>query len=182
MFTGFIPKPKFSEPTNTNSSNSSTSNNPVTNKPKPLNPSEYRPGNVMRLTNNPLTNNVNSSTTSGIGLPIRNSSVGDFANVIKSHSRTSSYECSSASAAFHYQSPQYFAHPKNQTNEIKQMKTDLGILLADSCSIDGTHIEKNSNQVNLIVGHHNWISVAYTHVVCCYKLKDCVGWQLVILE
>ena len=34
-------------------------------------------------------------------------------------------------------------------------------------------------QVNIIAGHHNWIAVAYPHFVCCYKLKDGIGWQMV---
>jgi hypothetical protein len=82
-------------------------------------------------------------------------------------------------------------HSRNQSLELKQMKTDLGILLTDVGG--GSHANRdvggagtannqtiNGNlQVNLIVGHHNWISVAYAHYVCCYKLKDGMGWQLV---
>ena len=85
-------------------------------------------------------------------------------------------------------------HSRNQSLELKQMKTDLGILLTDFGG--GSHANRevaggigsgtvnnhtlNGNlQVNLIVGHHNWISVAYAHYVCCYKLKDGMGWQLV---
>lgn len=54
----------------------------------------------------------------------------------------------------------------------------LGILLTDFSSLQ-LFKETNNIQVNLIVGHLNWISVAYSHFVCCYKLKDGIGWQLV---
>lgn len=178
LFTGFIPKPKLTESTTNNfPNNTNQSNFPPGKSSKPTNPGEYRPGNVLRLNNNTLINSGSSSngasTTNpanmaGIGHS-RTSSVTDFVN--KSHSRTSSFECSSSNA-YLYQ-PNHFSHSRNQSLEIKQMKTDL-----DSCSIDGTYLEKNSNQVNIIVGHHNWISVAYLHVVCCYKLKDGIGWQL----
>lgn len=107
----------------------------------------------------------------------RNSSV-DFVNtnIKKSHSRQSSYECSSM---HHYQQAYNSnTNARNQTLEHKQMKTDLGILLSDS-STERPTFKDNNCQVNLIVGNHNWISIAYPHFVCCYKLKDGLGWQLV---
>ena len=57
----------------------------------------------------------------------RNSSV-DFLNTKKSHSRKSSYECSSNMFCYQQMTP-HFANQgqRNQMNEIKQMKTDLGI-------------------------------------------------------
>lgn len=32
--------------------------------------------------------------------------------------------------------------------------------------------------VRLVCGHHNWIAVAYTHFLVCYRLKEASGWQL----
>ena len=46
------------------------------------------------------------------------------------------------------------------------------------CDKSDRSLKDNGLQVNLIAGHHNWISVAYPHFVCCYKLKDGVGWQM----
>ena len=34
-------------------------------------------------------------------------------------------------------------------------------------------------RVNLIKAHHNWILIAYPHLVTCHKFKDAGGWQLV---
>ena len=86
-------------------------------------------------------------------------------------------------------------HSRNQSLELKQIKTDLGILLADGSShhhmpthhtnaaINNSNSNnKNHNStlpVNLISGHLNWIVVAYTHFVTCYRLKDGSLWQLV---
>ncbi len=122
------------------------------------------------------------------------------------HSRQSSNEV--LNFVYNYPSAADFAnqhyhattrtHSRNQSMELKQMKTDLGILLsgggggggADShhssaSSHYGGALAKNGTsnmQVNVIVGHHNWIAVAYTHFVCCYKLKDGMGWQLVSIR
>ena len=53
-----------------------------------------------------------------------------------------------------------------------------GILFTDFSSQH--HSKENTNiQANLLVGHLNWITVAYSHFVCCYKLKEGMGWQLV---
>ncbi|XP_033110842.1 BTB/POZ domain-containing protein KCTD3-like [Anneissia japonica] len=30
-----------------------------------------------------------------------------------------------------------------------------------------------------VTGHHGWIAVAYAHFVCCYRIKESSGWQLV---
>lgn len=34
-------------------------------------------------------------------------------------------------------------------------------------------------RVQIIKAHSNWICVSYAHFLCCYRLKDSVGWQLV---
>ncbi|XP_051934094.1 SH3KBP1-binding protein 1 [Hippocampus zosterae] len=33
--------------------------------------------------------------------------------------------------------------------------------------------------VRIICGHHNWIAVAYSHFVACYRVKESTGWQQV---
>ena len=34
-------------------------------------------------------------------------------------------------------------------------------------------------KVIIIRGHHNVLAVAYAHCVCCYRLEDSVGWELI---
>jgi len=157
-----------------------------------------KPGNVLRLSNTSipnLRNNNNSNPNQSNEYPgmkqvlktndspqttglmhSRNSSV-DIVNTNKqSHSRKSSYECSSN--IYHYQQQQQQQqHNRNQSIELKQMKTDLGILLTENVA-ELSNFKDNQYQVNLIVGNHNWISIAYPHFVCCYKLKEGLGWQL----
>lgn len=154
------------------------------------------------------TNGNNSNATHS-----RNSSIDFLINVNnKTHSRKSSYEILSgnnyaaAVAAHHYASPAT-SHSRNQSLDLKQMKTDLGILLNNNNSnnninnnVSSAMNSNNSNlyasnsqiyqtinqtkeatniQVNIITGHHNWIAVAHPHFVTCYKMKDGIGWQLV---
>lgn len=107
-----------------NSSTSALANNTSCKPTKATNSSENRPGNVMRLSSNqPLSNTATAATNSTINTHSRNSSVTDFVNANKSHSRTSSHEWSSG--GYHYQSG-YYSHSRNQSVEIKQMKNDLG--------------------------------------------------------
>lgn len=165
-----------------------------------------KPGNVLRLSNSSIpamTNSTSSKANNGASLSqssqltnecskstimshSRNSSV-DFVNannLKKSHSRKSSYECSSTNLYHMHTSMSggcggYGAGARvNQQLELKQAKTDLGILLSENTT-DRPCLKENNCQVNLIVGNHNWISVAYPHFVCVYKLKDGLGWQLV---
>ncbi|XP_038073163.1 BTB/POZ domain-containing protein KCTD3-like [Patiria miniata] len=35
------------------------------------------------------------------------------------------------------------------------------------------------HRVLIVSGHHNWIVLAYAHFVCCYRIKESTGWQLV---
>lgn len=116
----------------------------------------------------------------------------------KTHSRKSSYEILSTttgaypSAAHHYSATQ--SHSRNQSLDLKQMKTDLGILLnhnplatyasngqlyQSNAANNGQNKELSNAQVNIIAGHHNWIAIAYPHFAACYKMKDGIGWQLV---
>ena len=118
LFTGFIPAPKCPEAHNTNSK-----------IPNPNNATIHKPGNVLRVSNNtvlPSTSAAACATVAGTAVThTRNSSV-DFVNVNKkSHSRTSSFECSNASL-HHYTPSHYSSHSRNQSVEFKQIKSDLG--------------------------------------------------------
>ncbi|KAI9564726.1 hypothetical protein GHT06_008467 [Daphnia sinensis] len=45
----------------------------------------------------------------------------------------------------------------------------------------GLHVRSSIDplRVNLIKAHHNWILIAYAHMITCHKFKDAGGWQLV---
>ncbi len=34
-------------------------------------------------------------------------------------------------------------------------------------------------RVRLLRAHHNSVAVAYYNFVCCYRMKDSLGWQLI---
>jgi hypothetical protein len=56
-----------------------------------------------------------------------------------------------------------------------------GMLQPPSDSIlfgDGELFTPGSKQVLSIVGHQNWLAVAYCRCVCCYNVKELVGWKL----
>jgi hypothetical protein len=101
-------------------------------------------------------------------------SAGDFAN---QHYHTTMM---SQGGQSQQQQQQQRTHSRNTSMDLKQMKSDLGILLSEQCHSGGSGSGSSVHQVNVIVGHHNWIAVAYAHYVCCYKLKDGMGWQMVI--
>jgi hypothetical protein len=111
LFTGFIPKPKFIESNSYKSSKQQS------------NTGDNRAGNRLPSTASATTSNTPNSA---ITAHSRNSSVTDFMNSKKSHSRTSSYEWT-----YHYQAAaasagHYSANSRNQSIEIKQLKSDLG--------------------------------------------------------
>jgi hypothetical protein len=156
LFTGFIPTPQIPQCaiTNGGTSNNGASlanSKLVTSQDLMNSKNASKPGNVLRLSNssipttptNPIRsiNNNNSAEFSSPQQSLksndpsasnnhpthsRNSSV-DFVNTKKSHSRKSSYECSS-NMFFYPQTTPHFANlgQRNQLNEIRQMKTDLG--------------------------------------------------------
>lgn len=177
--------------------------------------SGIKPGNVHRINNSMTASNYSGKTLDVKGsIHSRNSSI-DYITPAKpcssymTHSRKSSSETSAnfngnsysnntSNVANNNNPNSSFSkcHSRNQSLELKQIKTDLGIILTDLAGSTGNRSsqqEQNSHQhqqqqkdantnnhlqVNLIVGHLNWISVAYSHFVCCYKLKDGMGWQL----
>ena len=122
LFTGFIPSPTI--PSNQNSFKS------LSNKPSTSTADGSKPGQVLRLNNN---SQIISSTHAPVNVQSpspchshsRNSSA-DFLNTSKmSHSRKSSYETTNL---YHYSThvSQNCQHVTNNSNEIKQIRSDLG--------------------------------------------------------
>ncbi|XP_033629547.1 BTB/POZ domain-containing protein KCTD3-like isoform X1 [Asterias rubens] len=54
--------------------------------------------------------------------------------------------------------------------EPRSVRTDLDIPM-ETCT--------DPRRVLIVAGHHNWIALAYAHFVCCYRIKESTGWQLV---
>lgn len=210
LFTGFIstptnlPQSSSSSSSSSNGTNSySTSINQINNNQttinkiiKTNNETLCRPGNVMRLNPNNTSGTIN-------GIHSRNSSIDFLINANnKTHSRKSSYEIITSSSSsggagggVTATAPNHYSvassHSRNQSLDLKQIKTDLGILLNNNNSnnsasnnqlynqtINNNQIKETNVQVNIITGHHNWIAVAHPHFVTCYKMKDGLGWQL----
>uniref|UniRef100_F6ZIL7 SH3KBP1-binding protein 1 n=1 Tax=Monodelphis domestica TaxID=13616 RepID=F6ZIL7_MONDO len=55
----------------------------------------------------------------------------------------------------------------------------LGRLLEDKAPMPSSGSPDEPGMVRLVCGHHNWIAVAYTQFLVCYRLKETSGWQLV---
>jgi hypothetical protein len=133
-----------------------------------------RPGNVMRLTSSQQARPSQSALASG---HTRNSSM-DFVVNKKCHSRKSSDEnflqMSSATSSCgsdvsgNSTLNQQQQHARNKSLDLKQIKTELGILLSNDnlANSNGSLFNANTNhvvdvnsmQVNIIVGHQNWIA------------------------
>ncbi|XP_072023843.1 BTB/POZ domain-containing protein KCTD3-like isoform X2 [Amphiura filiformis] len=54
--------------------------------------------------------------------------------------------------------------------EPRHLKSDLDIPL---------DMYPDPRKVLIATGHHNWIALAYAHFICCYRIKESTGWQLV---
>uniref|UniRef100_A0A8C2MC29 SH3KBP1-binding protein 1 n=1 Tax=Cricetulus griseus TaxID=10029 RepID=A0A8C2MC29_CRIGR len=54
----------------------------------------------------------------------------------------------------------------------------LGRMLDERTPPSPTGQPEEPGMVRLVCGHHNWIAVAYTHFLVCYRLKEASGWQL----
>ncbi|GAB1291770.1 SH3KBP1-binding protein 1 [Apodemus speciosus] len=55
----------------------------------------------------------------------------------------------------------------------------LGRMLDERAPPSPSGQPEEPGMVRLVCGHHNWIAVAYTHFLVCYRLKEASGWQLV---
>lgn len=69
-------------------------------------------------------------------------------------------------------------HSRNSSADLnKYIKNDLGLVFGQ--------IQQQQNWINdsmrvqIIKAHQNWVAVAYTHFVICYRMKDSSGWQLI---
>lgn len=54
----------------------------------------------------------------------------------------------------------------------------LGRMLDERAPPSPSGQPEEPGMVRLVCGHHNWIAVAYTHFLVCYRLKEASGWQL----
>ncbi|XP_064438006.1 SH3KBP1-binding protein 1 isoform X2 [Mirounga angustirostris] len=55
----------------------------------------------------------------------------------------------------------------------------LGRMLDERAPPSPLGLPEEPGMVRLVCGHHNWIAVAYTQFLVCYRLKEASGWQLV---
>nr|XP_011763032.1 SH3KBP1-binding protein 1 isoform X2 [Macaca nemestrina] len=55
----------------------------------------------------------------------------------------------------------------------------LGRMLDEKAPPSPSGQPEEPGMVRLVCGHHNWIAVAYTQFLVCYRLKEASGWQLV---
>jgi hypothetical protein len=185
LFTGLITTPTNpSQPPSTSTSTTSSTGMFGSNSNQPLAANanklkadtipmatNCRPGNVMRLT--PSQQPRSSVLTTG---HTRNSSMDLLMNK-KTHSRKSSDEkfmqslpsASTSTCGSDVSScPMVHNHTRTNSFDLKQIKTELGILLSDDSLTGSSGNLFNSNpqnlrdmnlmQVNIIVGHQNWIA------------------------
>ncbi|XP_055992870.1 SH3KBP1-binding protein 1 [Sorex fumeus] len=55
----------------------------------------------------------------------------------------------------------------------------LGRMLDEKVSPSPPGLPEEPGMVRLVCGHHNWIAVAYSQFLVCYRLKEASGWQLI---
>ncbi|XP_039709406.1 SH3KBP1-binding protein 1 isoform X3 [Pteropus medius] len=55
----------------------------------------------------------------------------------------------------------------------------LGRMLDEKAPPSPSGLPEEPGMVRLVCGHHNWIAVAYSQFLVCYRLKEASGWQLV---
>ncbi|OXA59035.1 BTB/POZ domain-containing protein KCTD3 [Folsomia candida] len=95
---------------------------------------------------------------------------GNWTSARNGHSRASSVDVRPVQ---HSRNSSFGArHSRNSSADLnKYFKTELSVLS------QGNWIDPL--RVTIIRAHQNWIAVAYAHFVCCYRLKDSSGWQLI---
>merc|ERR1719192_1695651 len=64
-------------------------------------------------------------------------------------------------------------HSRQSSTDYRQIKTDLGFCIGMPSTFP------DPAQVHIIQGHHNWIAVAYSRIVCCFKATETRGWNLI---
>jgi BTB/POZ domain-containing protein KCTD3 len=70
-------------------------------------------------------------------------------------------------------------HSRNSSADLnKCMRNEIGLVFGAQLP-SAAMPWLDHMRVQIIKAHHNWIAVAYAHFVCCYRLKDSAGWQLV---
>ncbi|CAL8099797.1 unnamed protein product [Orchesella dallaii] len=146
---------------------SSASSGNGTTKSSELRPT---PGSIVRV---PETHGAASTSTVNRNAHSRSASSGSGAagngfgwtNTRNGHSRGSSVQ--------HSRNSSFDArHSRNSSADLnKYFRTELSIL-SQANWVDPM-------RVRIVKAHQNWICVAYSHFVTCYRQKDSSGWQLV---
>ncbi|XP_067874906.1 SH3KBP1-binding protein 1 [Heterodontus francisci] len=82
--------------------------------------------------------------------------------------------------------PQFVGSRQEATDRIPVRRSNTMPPNLGNAGILGKLLEQRGNgstahpgMVRIVRGHHNWIAVAYTHFVVCYRLKEASGWQQV---
>ncbi|KAI4893132.1 hypothetical protein NFI96_003318 [Prochilodus magdalenae] len=69
--------------------------------------------------------------------------------------------------------------PVRRSNTMPPNLGNSGILGKAATEERVTGQVSDPGMVRIICGHHNWIAVAYTQFVVCYRVKESTGWQQV---
>jgi BTB/POZ domain-containing protein KCTD3 len=71
-------------------------------------------------------------------------------------------------------------HSRNSSADLnKCIRNEIGLVFGAAHQSSSVMPWHDAMRVQIIAAHHNWIAVAYNHFVCCYRLKDSAGWQLI---
>ncbi|KAK3092522.1 hypothetical protein FSP39_003957 [Pinctada imbricata] len=69
--------------------------------------------------------------------------------------------------------------PNGSSNAINSALSS-SLDLRPYCTAVITHrLHDDPLRVTMVRGHHNWLCVAYPHVICCFRMKDSTGWHLI---
>ncbi|XP_030621774.1 SH3KBP1-binding protein 1 [Chanos chanos] len=69
--------------------------------------------------------------------------------------------------------------PVRRSNTMPPNLGNAGILGRSAVDERAPGQSLDPGMVRIICGHHNWIAVAYTQFVVCYRVKESTGWQQV---
>uniref|UniRef100_A0A1A9ZW31 BTB domain-containing protein n=1 Tax=Glossina pallidipes TaxID=7398 RepID=A0A1A9ZW31_GLOPL len=95
------------------------------------------------------------------------------------NSTSQDYRCWSNNRGEYSRNPSldFVRHSRNSSADLnKLIRNDINLVFSPTLSsnrIDPLRVE-------IVKAHQNWFAVAYAHFVACYRLKDSIGWQLVL--
>lgn len=135
-----------------------------------------RPGSMVRVPEHQSTNAVPVAPGSTNNLP-------STSTRHPGHSRNSSWDLRvTPRATQSWTGPQTghsraasldLRHSRNSSADLNKFMNDVNLMFGPQNFTNCL----DPLRVQIIKAHHNWISVAYTHFVTCYRLKDSSGWQ-----